>query len=797
MFRGLQKYYSCVQLLFILFIPAMLLATEKNTEAPLAQKGIIDLRNIDLQKTTIALNGEWGFYWNKLLTSASSLSQNPSYVPFAQLWNNMQVNGQKLSSTGFATYTLTILMPKEKGKLAVELPDVYSCYRIYVNGLEFAANGNPDTSKETATAKWIDKTVELINPADTLQIIFQIANYWHSKGGPYKEISIGSRNTLMYQKEKESAFDLLFTGCLFMGGLFFFGLYLFGKHDKVILYFSMFCIVYSYRIIGTGLYELHSLFPHIPWTITTHLEYLTLFASVGFFSLYTRELYPKDFHKIVVKIMLGLCGTFVAITLVFPPSIFTMLINPFLVTMFFFIGYSFYVYIKAAKYKRVGANYALLSTAVGLIISIIINLEYFHIVDPQKGLLFIGYVTFFFLQSLILSFRFAFTLNKAKTEAEQGLQAKSEFLSTMSHEIRTPLNSVIGLSYLLLRSKPREDQKENLNVLLFSAKNLLSIVNDILDFNKIEAGKIKFEYIDMDIAGIIQNIISGLKSFADDKGIELYAQIDPTLNRKIIGDPTRTGQILNNLIHNAIKFTKEGSVLIEVIVLGQSENAVTLKISVKDTGIGIEKQKQKIIFEQFTQADSSTSRGFGGTGLGLAICKKLLLLQDSELHLISEPGRGSEFYFEQSFPISKTSLSETSELNDLPDEDSKPLINTDILLVEDNEMNILVAKTFLERWGATVDVARNGEEALGILDKDRHKLILMDMHMPVMDGYTATKIIREQGATNPIIALTASLPKEVEAEAKNIGMDDIVVKPFVPEELYRKILHYTNIYRSL
>ena len=799
MYHGLQKYYCCSLILFLILLSGKLIATEKNNEEkPLAEKGVIDLRSVDLQKTTISLNGEWGFYWNKLLTPSSSGFENPEYVPFVRLWNNMKIKGEKLSATGFATYTLTVLMPKEKGKLALELPDVYSSYKLYINNVEFAANGIPGTSKEKSVAKWIDKTIELINPADTLHIIFQIANYWHSKGGPYKEISIGSRDKLMYQREKESAFDLLLTGCLFMGGLFFFGLYLFGKHDKVILYFSMFCIVYSYRIIGTGLYELHSIFPNIPWTITTHLEYLTLFASVGFFSLYTRELYPKDFHKISVKIMVALCGTFIAITILFPPSIFTMLINPFLVTMFFFIGYSFYVYIKAAQNKRVGANYALLSTAVGLIISIIINLEYFHIVDPQKGLLFIGYVTFFFLQSLILSFRFAFTLNKAKTEAEQGLRAKSDFLSTMSHEIRTPLNSVIGLSHLLLRSNPREDQKENLNVLLFSANNLLSIVNDILDYNKIEAGKIKFEYINMDIGDIIKNIIAGLKSFADDKGIELYSRIDSTLNRKIIGDPTRTGQILNNLVHNAIKFTKQGSVLIEVIVLAQSENSVTLKIKVKDTGIGIEKQKQKIIFEQFTQADSSTSRGFGGTGLGLAICKKLLKLQDSELELISGPGKGSEFYFVQSFPISKTVLSENKEgLNKLPEEDSKPIANAEILLVEDNEMNILVAKTFLERWGAKVEVARNGQEALEKLDINRHKLILMDMHMPVMDGYTATKTMRENGVTIPIIALTASLPKEVEAQTKNIGMDDIVVKPFAPEELYRKILHYMNVYRSL
>ncbi|HEX3024944.1 MAG TPA: ATP-binding protein, partial [Chitinophagaceae bacterium] len=655
----------------------------------------------------------------------------PEYLSFPKLWNNVIFKGEQLSPFGYATYTLTVLMPKEKQNLALQIPDVYSSYRLYINGVEFAKNGTTDSIKEKSIPKWISKTIQLINPADTLHVVLQIANYWHSKGGPYREIAIGDMDRLFYEKEKESAFDLLLTGCLFMGGLFFFGLFLFGKHDRVILYFSLFCIAYSYRIIGTGLYEFHSIFPNIPWIITVHLEYISLFASVAFFSLYTRQLYPKDFHLTAARTMVVLCGTFIFITILFPPKIFTLLVNPFLASMFLFIAYAFYVYIKAAKQKRVGANYALLSTAVGLIISLLINLEYFHIVEPQKGWLFIGYVTFFFLQSLILSFRFAYTLNKAKTEAEQGLRAKSEFLSTMSHEIRTPLNSVIGISHLLLRTNPREDQKENMNVLLFSANNLLSIVNDILDYNKIEAGKIKFEQVEMNLVSISSNIVSGLKSFADDKNIDLIFKTDPAVHTKIIGDPTRTSQIINNLVHNAIKFTKEGSVLVELTVEAQTENTLTIKIKIKDTGIGIEKEKQKIIFDQFTQADSSTSRGFGGTGLGLAISKKLLELQGSQLHLISEPEVGSEFYFVQTFPISKITTPKINSIIDLPDEETKPLTNIDLLLVEDNEMNILVAQTFLERWGARIDIARNGEEGVQMLDINRHKLILMDMHMPV------------------------------------------------------------------
>ncbi len=764
-------------------------------QIPTAKMGILDLRNTNLNQTTIKLHGEWGFYWHQLLTPDSNFAK-PAFIEFPKLWNNIEIEGKKLGANGYATYTLTILLPKYRGNLALVIPDVYSSYRLFANGKLFSENGSPNSSEKTAVPKWIPKTLPLEIAGDSLSLVFQVANFWHTKGGPYKELQIGNRESLVYQYTKETAFDLVLTGCLFMGGLFFFGLFLFGKHDKVILFFSLFCIFYSYRVVGTGLYELHQIFPNNSWTLNIHLEYLSLFLAVCSFTLYTWCLYPKDFHKNVMKLMVVLCSVFFLITVLLPPSFFSSLINFFQITMFLFIGYALFVYIQAARKKRPGAYYALLSTAVGMIIVLLTDLEYFGIVDPQKGWLFVGYVAFFFLQSLILSFRFADQLKKAKTAAEQGLQAKSEFLSTMSHEIRTPLNSVIGLSNLLLRDNPRKEQEKFLKVMVFSANNLLSIVNNILDFNKIEAGKIPFEKIEMDFAEIARNIITSFRVYADEQKDELVLKIDPLLKNKLLGDPTRTTQVISNLLNNAIKFTKSGTVILSIDVVQASNENISLLVKVSDTGIGISRDKQSTIFERFTQADSSTSRSFGGTGLGLSICKKLLELQGSALKLESEPGKGSTFSFVQQFPLSISLETNEPFFNQLPTEDSEPLKGITVLLVEDNEVNILVAVTFLQRWGADVDIARNGKEGVELLDPKRHRIVLMDMHMPVMDGYTATGIIRSSGINIPIIALTASLPKDVSKQIQSIGMNDIVLKPFLPEELFKKILHYTGLFIS-
>ncbi|RZL50556.1 MAG: response regulator [Pedobacter sp.] len=381
-------------------------------------------------------------------------------------------------------------------------------------------------------------------------------------------------------------------------------------------------------------------------------------------------------------------------------------------------------------------------------------------------------------------------LSEAIIIAEASTKAKSYFLSTISHELRTPLNGVIGMTDVLLLDNPREDQAENLGMLKFSANNLLTLINDVLDINKIESGKIRMEKTPFNIFQLVKNIYSGFKIKADEKNIQLDLKITEDLEKTaVIGDPTRLTQILVNLIDNALKFTAAGNVCIIVKPINNADNEIKMYFCISDTGIGIPLDKQDLIFESFSQASSSTTRMYGGTGLGLAIVKNLLELHHSKIVIKSEVGKGTSFEFEINYKLHNLEI-DAQQTNDTKTK-QMDISDLNILVAEDNQMNILLMRKLLAKWNIKPDFAANGAEAVDAFKVKNYDLILMDIHMPTMDGYEATSIIRGDAdhikSQIPIIALTASVALDVRNKITEAGINDFVSKPFNPEELRNKL----------
>lgn len=714
---------------------------------------VFDISHINFEEQEyVELAGNWDFYWMQLVNPDQVYRTQPdTLLSFTTNWGT--VDGY--SPTGYGSYSAMVVLPESHPVLALDLPDFYSSYVLYVNGEEFARNGVVATSRAAYTPKWLPQTISLGGmQSDTLRLLLQVANFDHAKGGAYLPIKIGSSRSLFLQRYLDYGYSFILTGALLMGGMFFFGLYLFGRHETTVLYFSLFCIVYSYRIIGFGSYALHMVVPELPWILTLRLEYITLFLSGYIFGMYTLNLYPRESSRPLLYILSAISLLFLAISVIFPPVYFTQLVIPYFIILLFYLALAFYVYIMAVIHKQPGAIYSLISSGVVFIVFAYEILAYLGVFNTSIFLNFAGYLFFFFFQSLVLSYRFADNLKTALDQAKESSKAKSQFLSTMSHEIRTPLNAVIGLSGLLSESDLNEKQLDFTRTIKKSGESLLSIINNILDYSKIESGKLEIEHTEFNLVETVELVIDVVSSTINKPNIELLYQFEDGVPTFVLGDSTRLQQVLTNLVANAVKFTDNGQILVHVRVLRKHSDSLKIEFTVQDTGIGIPNDKLHRLFKSFSQVDASSTRKYGGTGLGLVISKRLIEAMHGEIEVESEVGTGSTFKFN----IKVGNSGRLIEPAEYP-----LLFNKNVFIVDDNPVNLSIMTHQLEKAGVQVSSYHQGHDLIENLDTlNAYDFGILDMQMPTKDGIEVAQTIRKKWPNTELPLVLFSSVHELE-----------------------------------
>ncbi len=732
---------------------------------------IVDLRQQDWETNKfVELAGPWKYYESCI----DSLCTGGELVDISKA----RADQMGYPDFGFGTYQLTVLVDHAE-ELMIKVPDYFSGYEIILNGVKKRHVGKLGKNAETSEPGRRVLYIPIHDLAsDTLSIVIPISNFTHQKRGiGNKPIAIGLEQDVMHQKFLDDSYDFFLTGFLILATLFFLGLYFHGKQDYSILFFALFTLSYSYRILGWHNYVLHDLID-MPYHLGIMLEYATFYLCGAFFSLYLESLFPEEAPTKLTRTFTFLSLGWVASTLL-PVHIFTQLNTYYLYLLLIGIVLMIVIIIKAALKRRPGSMYSLYGVLGVFIIFSFKTLNYLNAIDENRLVTMAGELTFFMFQALILSRNFTENWRRGKQDAEELAKAKSDFLSVMSHEIRTPLNAVIGTTYHLLDSDPKQEQMEDLKRLKTSSDSLLALINNVLDYNRIESGKLELDYGVSNLKKLCQSQMDVLEPLARAKKLEFRLEYDETLPKNVLIDKTRLSQVLVNLLGNAIKFTVTGSVIFQVSKEGADDEHVNLKFSVIDTGTGISEVERKKIFDAFEQANSSISRKFGGAGLGLAISRKLVELMKGTIEIESMHGVGSKFWFTIPCQIAEKKQHEEVVVE-------KPKFeNIRVLLVEDNPMNILIAKRQLEKWDIAVIVAESGKEALVHMSNLTFDLVLMDLQMPVMDGFEATKQLRLMGFEGPIVALTAASVNMDDLKEK--GFNGMLPKPFSPADLEEKL----------
>lgn len=820
-------------LLMFIMTPFFISCQNKNKSVN-ANQGEVELIT-DQLSSPLSLDGQWSFYWNQLFTTLNQekitdnqkLPIQTGMFKFPGAWNGHIVNGEPISGEGFATFRLLLKTRQPTDELyAIKMNIAGTSYALFVDGNLVAQNGIVGTSKQTTKPEFRPMVSKPFLLHQQTEVVLQMANFADRAGGPWFSPELGRPATLYEQAGLSLAVDVFLTGAILIMGLYHFSLFAFRPSDRTTLLFGLVCLLLSLRAANSGERYLLQLWPTLPFWAYQKIDYLTFYLAVAAFYHFVSLLFPNEYKSRYRIPLWSIAGALSILVLFSSGVIFTQTLHFFqlltVVVLFYFLG-------KLPFVLRHTGNGAIIFT-VGMVITslLIINDFLFNLGIIQTGYYFaIAIFIFILAQSILLSLRFLRAFQRVEElsgmltlqnqKLEQLDKLKDEFLSNTSHELRTPLNGIIGIAESMIAGatgKLNNLVSENLELIIQSGKRLSKLVNEILDFSKLRNHELKVNASAVDLKQAVNIVIKLTQPLLKSEVtiINKVADSLPTL----YADEDRLIQILHNLIGNAVKFTDSGEIAIGAVQLDDK----LIEISIQDSGPGIAKENQRLIFESFQQVDGSSTRAAQGTGLGLSITKSLVELLGGKIRIESELGKGSTFFF--TLPIADSNL-EISQNQTKPYQDeltkleNKPTFQSNkttqdetiqreipaqhtykALVIDDEPINLQVVANHLRLAGIQVQTALSGSDGLLKIQLNKPDIILLDIMMPKMNGYEVASQVRQMFAPNelPIIVLTGKdRPADLQ-DSFSSGANDFLTKPFDSAELMARVKTHLDLKRA-